>query len=107
RPLPGLAPVAMQLGRHVARAILDRVAGREPSAFRYADPGSMATVGRGFAVFERGRIQVTGFLGWLGWLFIHLLQIAEFENRLLVVTQWAWSYLTRNRSARLIVRDER
>ncbi|MEX1021594.1 MAG: NAD(P)/FAD-dependent oxidoreductase, partial [Dehalococcoidia bacterium] len=81
RPLPGLAPVAMQQGRHVARAILDRVAGREPSAFRYADPGSMATVGRGFAVFERGRIQVTGFLGWLGWLFIHLLQIAEFENR--------------------------
>ncbi|MCK9486591.1 MAG: NAD(P)/FAD-dependent oxidoreductase [Dehalococcoidia bacterium] len=103
RPLPGLAPVAMQGGEYAAAAILARLSGRQAAPFRFKDQGSMATVGRGFAVFQRGRIRVTGFLGWLGWLFIHLLQLVEMENRLLVVTQWAWSYLTRNRSARLIV----
>ncbi len=103
KPLPGLAPVAIQGGEYAARAILDRVAGREPQSFRFKDQGTMATVGRGFAVFQRGRVRITGFVGWLGWLFIHLLQLVELENRLLVVTQWAWNYLTRNRSARLIV----
>lgn len=101
--LPGVAPVAMQGGEYVAAAILARLAGRQPAPFRYRDQGSMATVGRGFAVFQRGRVRITGFLGWLGWLFIHLLQVVEMENRLLVVTQWGWSYLTHNRSARLIV----
>ncbi len=103
KPLPGVAPVAIQGGEHAGKAIRQRLQGRPASAFRFKDQGSMATVGRGFAVFWRGRLKVTGILGWLGWLFIHLLQLVELENRLLVVTQWAWSYLTHNRSARLIV----
>ena len=105
RPLPGLAPVAIQQGEHAARSILAAVEGETVAPFRYRDRGSMATVGRGFAVLSRGRVRLSGFLGWLGWLFVHLLQVNEFENRALVLTQWAWSYLTRNRSARLIVRE--
>lgn len=105
RPLPGLAPVAIQEGEHAARAILAGLRGQQAGPFRYRDRGSMATVGRGFAVLERGRIRLSGWLGWLGWLFVHLMQVNEFENRALVFTQWAWSYLTRNRSARLIVRE--
>ncbi len=104
RPLPGLAPVAIQEGEYAAGAILARLRGEEPAPFRYRDRGSMATVGRGFAVLSVGRLRLSGFLGWLGWLFVHLLQVNEFENRALVLLQWAWSYLTRNRSARLIVR---
>jgi len=103
--LPAVAPVAMQQGRYVARVILDRLGGRDPARFRYRDGGSMATIGRGKAVLHRGAIQVGGLIGWLGWLFVHLLQLAEFENRMLVLTQWAWSYVTRNRAARLIVED--
>lgn len=101
--LPGVAPVAIQAGRYAGRAILKRIAGQQPASFVFKDQGSMATVGRGFAVFLRGRVRITGLVGWLGWLFIHLMQLAEFENRLLVGMQWGWSYLTRNRSARLIV----
>lgn len=104
RPLPGLAPVAIQEGEYAARAILATLRGEKPAPFRYRDRGSMATVGRGFAVLSHRRIRLSGFLGWLGWLFVHLLQVNEFENRALVLTQWAWSYITRNRSARLIVR---
>jgi NADH dehydrogenase len=105
KPLPGLAPVAIQQGEYAARSILASVEGEAVPPFRYRDRGSMATVGRGFAVLSRGRIRLSGFVGWLGWLFVHLLQVNEFENRALVLTQWAWSYLTRNRSARLIVRE--
>lgn len=105
RPLPGVAPVAIQEGQHAARAILAEIGGESIEAFRYRDRGTMATVGRGFAVLSRGRLRLSGFLGWLGWLFVHLMQVNEFENRALVFTQWAWSYLTRNRSARLIVRE--
>ncbi len=102
-PLPGLAPVAIQQGKYVARRLLAQIEGRALGPFVYRDRGTMATVGRGAAVMARGRIRLWGFLGWLAWLFVHLLQVTEFENRLLVVTQWAWSYVTRNRSARLIV----
>lgn len=102
-PLPGLAPVAIQQGRYVARRLLAQIEGQAVGPFVYRDRGTMATVGRGAAVMARGRVRLWGFLGWLAWLFVHLLQVTEFENRLLVVTQWAWSYVTRNRSARLIV----
>ncbi len=105
RPLPGLAPVAIQQGQYAARAILASLRSERVAPFRYRDRGSMATVGRGFAVLSRGRLRLSGLAGWLGWLFVHLLQVTEFENRALVLTQWAWSYVTRNRSARLIVRD--
>jgi len=102
KPLPGVAPVAMQQGRFVARAIRDRLAGRDPGPFRYADRGSMATIGRASAIAEVAGLGFGGYLAWLAWLFVHLLYIVQFGNRVLVLVQWAWSYLTWQRSARLI-----
>ena len=103
-PLPGVAPVAMQQGRYAAAAIRARLAGQKPPAFHYHDKGSMAVIGRAAGVADLGRIKLSGYLGWLGWLTIHLAYLAQFENRMLVLTQWAWNYWTRNRAARLITR---
>jgi NADH dehydrogenase len=103
RPLPGVAPVAMQQGRYVARIIGARLAGNvtaEP--FRYRDKGSMATIGRGRAIAEFGFLRLSGYPAWLAWLFIHLMYLVQFGNRVLILVQWAWNYLTWNRSARLI-----
>ena len=103
KPLPGLAPVAMQQGEYAAGAILRRLRGESPKGpFRYVDKGNMATIGRAKAVGESMGIRFTGFIAWLAWLFIHILYVARFENRVLVVFQWFWNYMTRNRSARLI-----
>ncbi len=102
QPLPGVAPVAMQQGRHVARAIVARLSGRPTRPFRYFHKGSLATIGRAAAVADFGRLRFGGYPAWLAWLFIHLMYLVEFENRLLVFVQWAWNYFTRNRSARLI-----
>lgn len=103
KPLPGVAQVAMQQGKYAARTILGRLAGKPPlPPFRYLDLGSMATIGRGDAVAQIGPMRLKGFIGWLVWLFIHLMYIVQFGNRLLIFLQWAWSYLTWNRSARLI-----
>jgi NADH dehydrogenase len=103
RPLPGVAPVAMQQGRHVARSILARLEGRPgPGDFEYHDRGSMATLGRGRAVADLGFVRFAGYAAWLAWLFIHLMYLVQFGNRVLILVQWAWSYLTWNRSARLI-----
>jgi NADH:ubiquinone reductase (H+-translocating) len=102
QPLPGVAPVAMQQGRYVAKAIRARLAGRDPGPFRYFDKGSMATIGRASAVAEVAGLGFGGYLAWLAWLFVHLLYIVQFGNRVLVLVQWAWSYLTWARSARLI-----
>jgi NADH:ubiquinone reductase (H+-translocating) len=104
KPLPGVAQVAMQGGKFVAKHILRKLRG-EPTntaAFKYLDLGSMATIGRASAVAEIGGVRLTGLLGWLSWLFIHLLYIVAFENRVLILLQWAWNYVTRNRAARLI-----
>jgi NADH dehydrogenase len=102
QPLPGLAPVAMQQGRYAAELIEARLAGRTLGPFRYKDKGTLATIGRAAAVADLGRVHLSGFPAWLAWLFIHLMYIVEYENRLLVFLQWAWNYLTWNRSARLI-----
>ncbi|HUD70756.1 MAG TPA: NAD(P)/FAD-dependent oxidoreductase [Dongiaceae bacterium] len=102
QPLPGVAPVAIQEGRHVARAIVRRLAGGSSGAFVYHDHGSMATIGRAAAVAVIGRLKLTGYLAWLAWLFVHLMNLVQFESRVLVLAQWAWNYVTRNRSARLI-----
>jgi len=102
KPLPGVAPVAIQQGQHVARMIADRLHGKPDQPFKYHDYGSMATIGRSAAVAELGRFRFTGYLAWLIWLFIHLMQLVSFQNRVLVLTQWAWNYVTRDRSARLI-----
>ncbi len=102
KPLPGVAPVAMQQGRYAARSIIDRLRGREPAQFHYRDKGSMATIGPAAAVAQIGPLHFNGYPAWLAWLFVHLLYIAEFDNRLLILIQWAWDYFTRNRGARLI-----
>jgi NADH dehydrogenase len=102
KPLPGVAQVAMQQGRYVADLIQRRLRGEPAQAFRYRDRGSMTTIGRAAAVADLGWLRLSGFLAWLVWLFIHILFLIEFENRILVLFQWAWNYFTRNRSARLI-----
>ena len=103
KPLPGVAPVAMQQGEYVADAIMRRLKGDTPKGpFVYWDKGSMATIGRAKAVAETGSIRLSGFVAWLAWLFIHILYLARFENRVLVVWQWFFNYVTRNRTARLI-----
>jgi NADH dehydrogenase len=102
KPLPGVAPVAMQQGRHVARTILSRLESRPTRPFRYVDKGSLATIGRASAVADVAGLTFGGYLAWLTWLFVHLLYIVQFGNRVLVLVQWAWSYLTWARSARLI-----
>jgi NADH dehydrogenase len=101
-PLPGVAPVAMQQGRYVARLISERLHGNSLSAFHYRDRGHMAIIGRAAAVADFGRLRFTGFLAWIAWLFVHVMSLVEYENRLLVLVQWAWNFLTSNRSARLI-----
>jgi NADH dehydrogenase len=102
RPLPGVAQVAIQQGRYAARLIEARLSGRTLSPFVYRDYGTMATIGRAAAVADLGWVRFSGYLAWLVWLFIHLMSLVGYQNRLLVFVQWAWNYLTRNRSARLI-----
>jgi NADH dehydrogenase len=103
RPLPGVAPVALQQGRFVARTLARDLAGRPRAPFRYVDKGQMATIGRSRAVVELGRLRFAGWLAWLVWIVVHIYYLTGFENRLLVVIQWAWSYLSFRRGARLIV----
>jgi NADH dehydrogenase len=102
KPLPGVAQVAMQGGRYVAAHLQRKLRGQPSKPFRYLDLGTMATIGRAAAVAQIGDLHLTGFLGWLTWLFIHIMYIVAFENRVLILIQWAWNYLTRNRAARLI-----
>jgi NADH dehydrogenase len=102
-PLPGLAPVAMQQGRFAARAIRNELRGKERGAFAYKDRGQMATIGRSRAICDTGRLQFGGFAAWLFWLCVHIYFLVGFKNRLFVVIQWAWSYLSYGRGARLIV----
>jgi NADH dehydrogenase len=103
KPLPGVAPVAMQQGRYVAQLIRMRAEGKSaPGPFRYWDKGNVATIGRNAAVIDLYWLRLSGRLAWFGWLFIHIMYLIQFESRLLVMMQWFWNYLTRNRSARLI-----
>lgn len=102
KPLPGLAPVAIQQGAHAARNVLRLVEGKAPLPFRYKDRGLMATVGRASGIVQRGRLRISGLWGWLAWLFVHLLFLIGFKNKLIVMLQWTWSYVTFKRGARLI-----
>lgn len=102
-PLPGTAPVAMQQGRYLARTIRNDVAGKPRKPFHFVDKGQMATIGRSRAVVEVGKFKIAGFMAWVVWLVVHIYYLTGFKNRLLVVLQWAWSYLTFHRGARLIV----
>jgi NADH:ubiquinone reductase (H+-translocating) len=105
--LPGVAPVAMQQGKFVARQIAADLAGRGHEKFHYFDKGSLATIGRAAAIAQFGRIHLSGFIAWLSWLFVHILFLIGFRNRILVMIQWAWSYLTFQRGARLITDESR
>ncbi len=101
-PLPGIAPVAIQQGQAAAENIRRSVAGKPRKPFRYFDRGSLATIGRGAAVGQIRRRSVHGFGAWLIWLFVHLMYLVGFRNRVAVLLEWAWSYLTWQRGARLI-----
>lgn len=100
--LPGIAPVAIQQGAYVAKRIKRMARGRQAKPFRYRDHGMMATIGRAAAVADLGWAKIHGLVGWILWLFVHLMYLVRFENRLMVLMQWGWNYLTRNRTARLI-----
>jgi NADH dehydrogenase len=107
KPVPGVAPAAIQMGQYTAKTILGDLRGKPRERFNYFDKGSLATIGRAKAVAEFGRIHLSGFIAWMGWLFVHVLFLIGFKNRLLVLTEWAWSYLTFQRGARLITGNSR
>jgi NADH:ubiquinone reductase (H+-translocating) len=106
KPLPGVAPVAMQQGQYVAKLIQAKLANKPLPKFNYIDKGSLAVIGRNSAVVDLGFMKLTGFLAWLIWLFIHIYFLIEFDNKLVVMIQWGWNYITRNRGARLITGRE-
>ena len=102
-PLPGLAPVALQQGRHLARTLRRELDGKPREPFRYRNKGQMATIGRSRAVLEMGRLRLAGLPAWIAWLLVHVYYLVGFKNRLFVVLQWAWAYWRFRRGARLIV----
>jgi NADH dehydrogenase len=102
QPVPGVAPAAIQMGKFAARQIKRTVAGKTREKFEYLDKGSLATIGRSRAVADIGKLHISGYFAWLAWLFIHLLFLIGFRNRLFVMIEWTWAYLTFNHSARLI-----
>jgi len=105
--VPGVAPAAIQEGIHAARNIERAIEGQPLRAFHYRDKGSLATIGRAAAVADLGRIHISGFVAWIAWLTIHIFFLIGFRNRLLVLLQWAWAYVTYQRGARLITRSNR
>ncbi|MFI5399707.1 MAG: NAD(P)/FAD-dependent oxidoreductase [SAR324 cluster bacterium] len=104
--LPGLAPAAIQTGQLAAHNILASIASQPRSPFRYVDKGQMATIGKHKAVAQVGRFAFTGYIAWLTWLFVHIVYLIGFRNRVAVLAQWAWSYLFSKRGARLITQKE-
>ncbi len=100
--LPGVCPVAVQQGQHAARTILTDLEGHRRQPFRYRDKGQLAVIGRGRALADFGRLQLAGFFAWLTWVFVHIFFLIGFRNRVLVLFEWAWSYFTFQRGARLI-----
>jgi NADH dehydrogenase len=102
KPLPGVAQPAIQQGAYVGKLIQRRLRNKQLPPFHYFDKGNLATIGRGAAVADLNWLQISGWPAWLLWVFIHLLYIVEFQNRLLILLQWAWLYITFDRSARLI-----
>jgi NADH dehydrogenase len=103
RPLPGVAQLAMQSGKHAGKNVLASVAGRARQPFRYVDRGSMATIGRNKAVAQIGRMQFSGFFAWWLWLAIHVLFLVEYRSRIAVLFEWAWAYFTWSRRSRVIL----
>ena len=102
KPLPGVSPVAMQMGRRVAGNIRNDLAGKPYEEFHYFDKGNMATIGRKAAIAEIGKLHLSGFMAWMAWLVVHIFFLIGFRNRFMVLFNWAWSYFTYQRGARLI-----
>jgi NADH:quinone reductase (non-electrogenic) len=102
KPLPGVAPVAIQQGKAVARTIVHDLRGKPREAFHYFDKGSLATIGRSAAVAQIGKLHLSGAIAWLTWLFVHIMYLIGFRNRVLVMVNWAWAYFAYQRGARLI-----
>jgi NADH dehydrogenase len=102
KPVPGVAPAAIQMGKYAARQIRRAIKGQPREPFHYLDKGSLATIGRSKAVADLGKLHFSGYFAWLAWLFVHLLFLIGFRNRLMVMLEWAWAYLTFNQGARLI-----
>jgi NADH:ubiquinone reductase (H+-translocating) len=105
KPVPGVAPAAIQMGKYAARQIRRVIKGEPREPFHYLDKGSLATIGRSKAVADLGKLHFSGYFAWLAWLFVHLLFLIGFRNRLMVMLEWAWAYLTYNQGARLITGD--
>jgi NADH dehydrogenase len=104
--LPGVAQVAIQMGRHVAENVLLAAQGQALKDFRYHDKGSMATIGRSRAIAQIGKVHLHGFIAWLAWLFVHVMALVGFQNRVAVLLEWAYAYLTYQRSARIILSSD-
>jgi NADH dehydrogenase len=104
-PLPGVSPVAMQQGRHAAANILAMIEGRKPQRFWYWDKGNIATIGRNKAVADLKLLHLSGLPAWVAWLFVHIIFLVGFRNRLIVLFQWAWAYFSFSKGARLITRN--
>lgn len=102
KPLPGVAQVAIQMGRHAAANIVGASRNQPHREFRYRDLGNMATIGRASAIADFGRLRLTGWIAWLAWLFVHIMNLIGFRNRVVVLIQWAWAYVTYQRAIRLI-----
>ncbi len=102
RTVPGVAPAAIQMGKFVAQQIIRSLSGKPRETFHYRDKGSLATIGRSRAVADFGKLHISGYFAWLSWLFIHLFFLIGFRNRIMVMMEWAWAYITYNYSARLI-----
>ena len=100
--VPGVAPAAIQMGRHARKMITSDLSGAERDRFQYVDKGSVATIGRARAVADIRGLRFSGFLAWVAWLVIHIFYLIGFRNRLLVLVSWAWSYVTFRRGARII-----
>jgi NADH dehydrogenase len=105
-PLPGVAPVAKQEGEYVAALIQKRLQGKTLKPFKYTDYGSLAMIGQNLAVVDLGLVQLKGFFAWIFWLVIHIYFLIEFDQKILVMIQWGWNYITRKRSARLITEHQ-
>jgi NADH:ubiquinone reductase (H+-translocating) len=106
KPLPGVGAVAMQQGIHVAKLIVNELAGKARTPFSYHDQGKMATIGQSRAVVQMGRFKLAGRVAWWFWLLVHIYYLNGFRNRLSVTLHWAWSYVSFSRGARLIVGKE-
>jgi NADH dehydrogenase len=105
QPVPGVAPAAIQEGKHTGKNILRLIKGETSSSFRYRDKGSLATIGRAAAVADLGKLHLSGFVAWAAWIVVHLFYLIGFRNRLIVMLEWAWEYLTWDKGARLITGD--